>query len=86
MKLVNFASFDPLHQNRGVSGLKNTSQADMAIWREFDSNWAQLGAESEQSYRRLLGQDDEAGKETKPAEERPPETTLRETECRDCLP
>src|SRR5580704_15322627 len=32
MKLVNFASLDPLHQKRGVSGLKNTSQTDTAIW------------------------------------------------------
>jgi predicted restriction endonuclease len=59
MKLVNFASLDPLHQKRGVSGLKNASQADKSIWDQFNSDWARLGAESEQVYRRLRHQDQE---------------------------
>jgi hypothetical protein len=58
MRLSNFASLDPFHQNRGVSGLKNIGPFAAAIWHEFDSNWNQLGAESERAYRRLLGQND----------------------------
>lgn len=42
MKLVNFASFDPAHQTRGVSGLKGASHADRAIWDEFNSDWEHL--------------------------------------------
>jgi HNH endonuclease len=80
MKLVNFASLDPSHQNRGVSGLKNTSQTDLAIWEQFHSNWTQLGAESEQAYRRLQGQDDEAMEEGRRADEPSIGTRGRETE------
>lgn len=47
MKLVNFASFDPAHQRRGVVGLGNTSKSDQAIWDEFDANWDALALESE---------------------------------------
>src|SRR5262245_25575074 len=50
MKLVNFAAFDPAHQKRGVSGLKNASQADRAIWDEFNGNWEDLAAESERIF------------------------------------
>ncbi len=57
MKLVNFASLDPLHQKRGVSGLKNVSQSDAAIWEQFHNNWSELGPESEQAYRRLRNED-----------------------------
>lgn len=48
MKLVNFASFDPAHQARGVSGLKGASHADRAIWDEFHADWERLAFESEQ--------------------------------------
>ncbi len=87
MKLVNFASLDPFHQNRGVSGLKNTSQSDLAIWQEFNSNWAQLGAESEQAYLRLFGQDVEANTELTPLDAPPREqlTPTRETEAQRML-
>ncbi len=47
MKLSNFASLDPYHQQRGVRGLTNVSQADKAIWNEFHQNWTDLAAESE---------------------------------------
>ncbi len=57
MKLTNFASFDPYHQSRGVSGLQNTSQADREIWDEFNKNWGELAAESELAYLKLAGQD-----------------------------
>jgi len=39
MKLVNFASLDPVHLARGIKGLRHASRADRAIWEEFDSDW-----------------------------------------------
>ena len=54
MKLVNFASFDPAHQARGVSELKGASRADRAIWDEFHSDWERLAFESEQRLNELL--------------------------------
>src|SRR5579859_4702495 len=47
MKLSNFASFDPYHQERGVSGLSHASKADKEIWNEFQNNWEHLATESE---------------------------------------
>ena len=61
MKLVNFASLDPTHQARGVSGLKGTSRADREMWEEFHSQWDSAVAESEMALERLI-----------PAEEAPP--------------
>lgn len=54
MKLVNFASLDPAHQARGVSGLKGTSRADREIWEEFHGQWDSTIAESEMVLERLL--------------------------------
>ena len=54
MKLVNFASFDPAHQARGVSGLKGASHGDRAIWDEFHANWERLAFESEQQLAELM--------------------------------
>jgi hypothetical protein len=39
MKLVNFASLDPVHRARGIKGLRNASRADRAIWEDFNSDW-----------------------------------------------
>ena len=50
MKLSNFASLDPYHKQRGVSGLANISKADLAIWEEFHNDWTALAIESEQIY------------------------------------
>ena len=47
MKLVNFASLDPEHKARGVSGLSNVSKSDREIWEEFCSNWERLAYESQ---------------------------------------
>ena len=55
MKLVNFASLDPVHQARGVKGLSGASKADRKIWEEFTLNWAKLGVESEERFQELLG-------------------------------
>jgi putative restriction endonuclease len=54
MKLVNFASLDPVHQQRNVSGLKNASQGDRDIFAEFRSDWESLAYESEQARERLI--------------------------------
>ncbi|HEX5412052.1 MAG TPA: HNH endonuclease [Terriglobia bacterium] len=54
MKLVNFASLDPAHQARGVSGLKGTSRADREIWEEFRSRWDSAVEESEMLLERLI--------------------------------
>ena len=54
MKLVNFASLDPAHQARGVSGLKGTSRADREIWEEFHSQWDSAVEESEMVLERLI--------------------------------
>ncbi|MFZ4828986.1 MAG: HNH endonuclease, partial [Phototrophicaceae bacterium] len=55
MKLSNFASLDPYHQARGITGLKNRSQADEDIWNEFSTHWDELAVESEIAYAQLLG-------------------------------
>jgi putative restriction endonuclease len=47
MKLVNFASLDPQHKERGVKGLPNVSKADRTIWEEFHSDWEGLAYESQ---------------------------------------
>jgi hypothetical protein len=42
MKLVNFASLDPVQQARGVRGLSNASREDAAVWKEFENSWESL--------------------------------------------
>lgn len=54
MKLVNFASLDPAHQQRKVSGLRNASRSDREIFAEFSSDWESLAFESESARVRLL--------------------------------
>lgn len=56
MKLTNFASFDPLHQQRGVRGLSHTGVADKAVWDEFHNDWNSLVMESEQLVTQFTGQ------------------------------
>lgn len=46
-KLVNFASFDPSLQARGIKGASNASKLDLEIWNEFYDNWDKLPFESE---------------------------------------
>ena len=47
-KLVNFASLDPYHQNRGVKGMSNAGKLDKEIYDEFSNNWDDLIYESEE--------------------------------------
>lgn len=46
-KLVNFASFDPSLQARGIKGAINASKKDKEIWNEFFNDWETLSLESE---------------------------------------
>ena len=48
MKLVNFASLDPVQQRRGVQGLKNASALDLEIWKEFKQNSESIAYESQE--------------------------------------
>jgi predicted restriction endonuclease len=54
MKLVNFASFDPVHQARKVRGLSNASKADRLIWDEFNGNPERLAYESQQIFQQVI--------------------------------
>ncbi len=47
LKLVNFASFDPTLQERGIKGASNASKLDKQIWDEFYNNWDAALLESE---------------------------------------
>ncbi|MFB3924041.1 MAG: HNH endonuclease [Terriglobia bacterium] len=47
MKLVNFASLDPAHRSRGVSGLRKTSRADLEVWSRYSNDLEALALESE---------------------------------------
>jgi len=47
MRLGNFASLDPYHQDRGVGGLQNTGKQVQQIWDEFFNNKEELIYESE---------------------------------------
>jgi len=55
MKLVNFASLDPVQQACGIRGLSGASKADRAVWDEFTANWDKLGTESEERFQELVG-------------------------------
>jgi hypothetical protein len=45
MKLVNFASLDPVIIDSGRTGLRGASAADRAIWSEFHNAWESLALE-----------------------------------------
>ncbi|AOC94413.1 hypothetical protein BB050_01282 [Flavobacterium anhuiense] len=48
MRLANFASIDPFHQERGVVGLKNAMNQVQPIWDEFFENKEELLFQSEE--------------------------------------
>jgi putative restriction endonuclease len=54
MKLVNFASLDPIHQARGILGLRGVSRADRVVWEEFRRRWTASAYESEKCLLNLL--------------------------------
>ncbi len=39
LKLVNFASLDPVQRDREISGMRNSSKADREIWNEYYGKW-----------------------------------------------
>src|ERR1051326_236042 len=45
LKLVNFASFDPALQARGIRGMANTSRLDRQVWDQFHDNWPTLASD-----------------------------------------
>lgn len=45
MKLVNFASLDPVITGSGRTGLNNASAMDREIWEEFHADWEGLATE-----------------------------------------
>ena len=53
MKLSNFTSLDPVEAERGIAGLSGASNADRAIWAEFEGNMNGLANESEESLERF---------------------------------
>ncbi|MGB8226971.1 MAG: HNH endonuclease [Sedimentisphaerales bacterium] len=55
MKLCNFASFDPTHKKRNVSGLRHAGKGDRLIWDEFNQDWERLAFESQQAFERIVG-------------------------------
>lgn len=55
MKMVNFASFNPTHKKRNVSGLNHAGKSDKEIWEEFNQNWEKLAFESQQALERIIG-------------------------------
>ncbi len=54
-KLVNFSSFDPSLQARGIKGASNASILDQKIWNEFYYQSEDLPFESEKTLAKLEG-------------------------------
>lgn len=61
LKLVNFASLDPLLRARGIKGMEGSSKLDREVWAEFMSAPVEVAAQSENALRKLFGvkEDDE---------------------------
>jgi len=47
LKLCNFARLDPIHQRRGIKGMRHGSKLEEKIWNEFSQNWEELAYRSE---------------------------------------
>lgn len=58
MKLVNFASLDPVQRARGIRGLSGATKQDREMWNEFQSNLSTLGPKSEQMLHDLFTTDE----------------------------
>lgn len=64
IRLANFASVDPYHQQRGAGGLKNGGKEIQSIWNEFYDNREELLFQSEE----ILAQKESTSIENKYAE------------------
>jgi len=53
MKLCNFAALDPVLQARGIRGLSRYSKSDVAVWEEFQNDFAELALQSEELLHQL---------------------------------
>lgn len=53
MKLVNFASLDPVIVASGRSGMKGASAQDRAIWDELAADWDRVATEAAEAYGQL---------------------------------
>jgi len=60
MRLTNFASVDPYHQQRGIKGLMGGIRQVQPVWDEFEHNREELLFESEQILAQLEHQSIEA--------------------------
>ena len=58
MKLVNFASLDPVITGSGRKGLSGATKQDRVMWEEFNSGLSDLGPESEQLLHDLFTSDE----------------------------
>jgi putative restriction endonuclease len=59
MKLVNFASLDPVQKARGVKGLPGATKQDRIMWNEFQIHLDILALESEQLLHDLFTKDED---------------------------
>ena len=84
MRLTNFASIDPFHQARGISGLIGGAKQCQPIWNEFSSNRVDLLFESERILAELENQSIESkyGESLKDLSELKGETKVREVKTR----
>ena len=57
MKLVNFASLDPVQQARSIKGLANASQSDRALWDNFNSDPEFIALESTEAFKKISGEE-----------------------------
>jgi hypothetical protein len=53
MKACNFASLDPEFRLTNRTGLSGASEADRAIWAEFEGNAERVAAEAEEAFARF---------------------------------
>ncbi|MBE7533947.1 MAG: hypothetical protein HND44_23080 [Chloroflexi bacterium] len=70
MQLSNFASLDPYHQNRGVSGLRPPGKLAQQLWAEVQSDWENVILESENLLEALMQPQSKAEAATKLADTR----------------
>ncbi len=68
MKGCNFASLDPLHQQRGVTGLTNRGKLEEQIWEAFHDDSEAIANEAEALYESLLNPQANGDDPTKPSE------------------
>ncbi len=82
MKLSNFTSLDPAEMVRGISGLSGASNADRAIWTEFDGRMNDLADESEAALERLAGKPSVQAAEKEPTPPTGPSESIAKVKIR----